>query len=272
MRRRGVLAGTAGSLMAGLAGCLSELGGPDDERRTETRTYDPAAGTVLRVSNRNGPVTVEGTDDDTVAVDITLEGPSSEALDAVSITESDSDGALGLETEHGDGDAASQVSVSLSIRCPADVPVGRLETTNGPIEATDVSGDPELESTNGDVTARNVTGTVSLTTTSGSITARTIGGVTGASTTNGSIDVDVPAVDGDVTIETANGSIDAALAPTLDVALSASTTNGSVGIEGVDLSGLEQSGTDVSGTLGDGTHALSVTTDNGSIDLRSLPE
>lgn len=271
MERRRALAGAAGCLLPWLSGCLSDVSPFGDEERTENRTYDVDEGTELRVSNRNGSITVEGTDGDAVAVDVALQGPSDEALEAVSVTATETDGELRLETEH-DGADADRVGVTLTVGCPADVPVAGLETTNGSIEATDVAGDPTLESTNGALTARNVDGTVSLSTSSGAITARSIGGLAGATTSNGSIAVDVPALEDDAAVETTNGSIDAALAPTLDAAVSATTTNGSVELEDLEFSDGEVSESRVSGTLGDGTHALSLETTNGSIDLRALAE
>lgn len=268
--RRDAVAGAAGGLLASLSGCLSGVSPVGDERETERRTYDVDAGTELRVRNRDGSITVEGSDGDAVELEVTRQGPTSDAVDAVSVTATESDGELRVETERADAEAAENVVVTLAIQCPPDVPVARLETTNGSIEATDVAGDPELESTNGRLTARRVDGTVSLTTSNAAITAREIGGLAGASTTNGAIDVDVPALDGDVAIETSSGAIDAALAPGLDVTLSATTSNGSVDVEGLDLSDATRSGSSVSGTLGDGTHALSLETERASITLRTL--
>lgn len=270
MNRRELFVGAACGVATGLTGCLSEFGVGSLESRTDARSYDPPSGTELTVRNRNGPVTVEGSDGDAVEVDITYEGPSASALDAVTVTGTESDDALSIETEYGDDDA-DRVRVALSIQCPERVSVGRLVTGNGAIEVTDVAGDPTLETSNGEIDARNVDGAVAMSASRGSLTARTIGELAGARTSNGSIDVDVPAVTDDASIETANGSIDAALAGSLDVTLTASTANGSVTVEELDLADGERTEGRVSGSLGDGTHSLSVETANGSIDLRQLP-
>lgn len=271
MNRRAIMAGFGGGLLGVLAGCISRTGIISDksERRTEHQTYEVGAGTNLRVHNRNGSVTVEGYDGDSVEVDITVRGSSKDALDAVSVTATQSDGELRLKTEYEDTSAVQKASVSLKIQCPSDVLVQRIQTINGAVEVTGVKGDPTLESESGSVTARNLDGIVSLTTTNGQITAREIGGISGARTSNGTIAIDVPAVTGDVEIRTNNGRIQAALASSLDATVSATTTNGSVDSD-LDLSSVQTSKTRISGVLGKGTHDLSFVTTNASIDLETL--
>jgi DUF4097 and DUF4098 domain-containing protein YvlB len=266
------MAGIGGGLLGILTGCISrtEIVSDKSEQRTAHQSHEVDTGTHLRVHNRNGSVTVGGHDGDSVEVDITVRGPSKDALDAVSVTASRSDGELRLKTEYEDTSAARETSVTMTVQCPTDVRVEQIETVNGAVEVTGVAGDPALESKNGSVTARNVDGTVSLRTTNGKITAREIGGVTGARTTNGSIAIDVPAIEEDVKIRTKNGRIEAALASSLDATVSATTTNGSVDIHHIDLSSVQTSKTRVSGVLGKGTHDLSFVTTNSSIDLRTL--
>jgi DUF4097 and DUF4098 domain-containing protein YvlB len=272
MNRRAVMAGIGGCLLGIFAGCVSRMESisSKDEKKTKHRTYNVGKGTHLWVDNRNGTVTVEGYDGDSVEVDIEIRGPSKEALNAVSVTASQSGGELRLKTEYEDTSAADKVSVSLTIQCPMNVPVQQIQTINGAVEVTGVAGDPTLKSENGSVTARNVDGMISLSTSSGKITAREIGAIAGAKTSNGSISIDVPAITKDVKIQTANGNIEAALAPSLDAAISATTINGSVDIHDLDLSSAQTAKTSVSGVLGKGTHDLSFTVTNGSIDLRTL--
>jgi DUF4097 and DUF4098 domain-containing protein YvlB len=266
------MVGVGGSLLGILAGCVSRMGSisDTDEKRTKHQTYNVAKGTQLWVDNRNGTVTVEGYDGDSVEVDIEIRGPSKEALNAVSVTASQNGDKLRLKTKYKDTSAADEVSVSLTIRCPMNVPVRQIQTTNGAVEVTGVVGDSTLKSENGSVTARKVDGMVSLSTNNGKITAREIGAIGGVKTSNGSISIDVPAIKKDVEIRTNNGSIEAALAPSLDAAISATTTNGSVDIHDLDLSSVQTAKTSVSGVLGKGTHDLSFGTSNSSIDLRTL--
>jgi DUF4097 and DUF4098 domain-containing protein YvlB len=264
--------GVGGGLLGILAGCVSRMESisSTDEKRTEHQTHNVGKVTYLWVDNRNGTVTVEGYDGDSVEVDIEIRGPSKEAVNAVSVTASQSGGELRLKTEYEDTSTADKVSVELTIQCPRGVLVEKIQTTNGAVEVTGVAGDPTLESENGNITARKVDGMVSLSTSNGKITAREIGAIGGATTSNGSISIDIPAIKKDVEIQTANGSIEAALAPSLDAAISATTTNGSVDIHDLDLSSVQTTETSVSGVFGKGTHDLSFTVTNGSIDLRTL--
>lgn len=276
MNRRTFLAGSVAGISAVLAGCTSRAGLQGEARRTDDVTAEVDPGTTLRVDNRNGPVIVEGHDGDAVEVAIEITAPSSDALDEVSVNVDETDDELRVETDYEDRTGFEWLfewdrpSVAFTIRCPDDVPVGRVRTRNGSVEVTDVGGDPEIRSSNGRVTAQNVDGTVSLSTSNGRVTARNVAGLAGASTSNGAIDVDVPSIDGSVTIETSNGAIDAAIASDLDATVSASTTNGSVDIHDLDLSSVGTGRTDVEGTLGEGTHDLSIETTNGSIGLRPL--
>jgi DUF4097 and DUF4098 domain-containing protein YvlB len=91
-------------------------------------------------------------------------------------------------------------------------------------------------------------------------------------TRNGSITADVPMIADDAELRTSNGSIDAALADGLDATISATTTNGSVAVNGLNLDSVEQSEAELSGRLGDGTYTLSLETTNGSVNLRTLSE
>lgn len=216
MDRRNFTLGFCGAVTGVLAGCLGGTSPSRNEERRGSRTYEASDGMELRVRNENGPVTIRTFDGDEIEVDIVVSGPSTEVLDAISVTDERTDGALLLKTEY--GSAAAEASAALTLRCPETVNTGSVRTSNA------------------------------------------------------SIGVDVPRIDGDTEIVTSNGSIDAALAGALDAAVTATTTNGSVKVTGLDFDSVEQSDTDLSGSLGDGTHTLSLETKNASIDLQALAE
>lgn len=252
IHRRALLAGAATGAAAALAGCTGILG--DEVTRSDSQTYEVSGDLPLDVRNRNGGVSVESHDADGVAVDVEMRGPSEEAIDAVSVRGERRSGAF-VVAVHGDESSEwwTSVSVSLSIRVPASMPVETVHTANGAVEAREVAGAGAFRTENGGVTVRGVEAFGS------------------AVTTNGNVNVDVPApLDGDATIRTENGSVDAALSPDLDAAVSASTTNGRVELHGLDLTDAEATDTDASGTLGDGTYVITVETTNGDVDLRSL--
>lgn len=216
MDRRAFTIGFSGAVAGVLAGCLGGTSPSGNEEREENRTYEAGSGIELRIRNENGPVTVRTFDGDGIEVDIVVSGPSTEALDAVSVTDERTDDTLLLKTEY--GSAAAEASASLTVRYPETVNTGSVRTSNA------------------------------------------------------SVEVDVPRIDGDTEIATSNGGIDAALARGLDAAVTATTTNGSVEVTGLDLDSVEQSDTNLSGSLGDGTYTLSLETKNASIDLQALSE
>ena len=270
MRRRALLTGASASLGAALAGCAS-FGGYLGERKTRTdeRRYGLDAGTRVQMRNRNGSVTVEGFDGDRLEVDAEVRGPSRASLDAVSLVENRGGDAFSLETVY-DGSGDQRASVELAVRVPGDLYVARAQTTNGDLYVTDVSGGGEFASQNGDVDVRNLAGNVDAQTTNGDITVENVEVFGGAITTQGNVDVDVPALVSDATVRTENGHVDAALASDLDAAVSATTTNGAVELDGLDLRDAETSRTSATGALGEGTFDLSLGTTNGDVTLRSL--
>ncbi|WP_276299909.1 DUF4097 family beta strand repeat-containing protein [Halorussus lipolyticus] len=272
MNRRVFFGGVGASVVGLLSGCTSSKLSFGSERRSDSLSYDVESGTRLAIRNRNGSVTVEGHDGDTVEVDVEISGNSSEAVQAVSIADTRTNGTLELETTYGDIGDQPEPSVEYTVQCPKAVQVGMVRTRNGSVEVTQVTGDAELRSENGSLTAEEVSGTVSLTTKSGTVTARAVDGLAGAKTLDGSIALDVPSIPGNTTVTTANGSIDAAVASSLDAEVFASTTSGTIELHDLELSSVDSSQTSIHGSLGDGNSKLTFETTNGSIDLRSLSD
>ncbi len=272
MDRRALLSSVGAGVVALGSGCVDGLPLTGTVSRSESHEYDVADGTHVGVDSRNGPVTVKGFDGDVIEAEFEVSGPSEEATDAVSLVETRESDVLLLRTDYGDPASEVDVSASLTLRIPDGARVGRIRTANGAVEVTGVAGDATLESRNASVTARDVDGAVSLQTTNGDVTARNIAELRGAETENASVSVDVPALSGATEIRTRNGGVDAALATDLDAELTATTTNGSVDVTGLDLAAREATEGEVSGTLGDGTHEIAVEAENGSIELTALSE
>lgn len=89
-------------------------------------------------------------------------------------------------------------------------------------------------------------------------------------TSNASIEIDIPRIDGDTEIVTANGTIVAELAPTLNADITATTTNGSIDVEGFDFTPNTEAGRRLNGSLGDGSNTLLLETANASITIQRL--
>ncbi|MFB6074698.1 MAG: DUF4097 family beta strand repeat-containing protein [Haloarculaceae archaeon] len=266
MDRRAYLAALGASAAGALAGCSVSLG--NRVTRSGTRTFDPPD--AIAVTTTNGGLTVTGADVDDVTVDYRITGPSRAAVDATSVVGARDGGRLSIELARGDAAGVQRTGAHLDVTCPGGTALVGADTSNGAIEVEGVAGDPVLSTSNGRIEARSIGGTVTADTSNGSITVRDVGALGGAATSNGGIDVDVPAVDGDVSVDTSNGNVSAALAPDLSVTVTASTTNGSVDVSGLQFSSVSTGNERFAGTLGAGEHALSFGTSNGSIELEAL--
>lgn len=214
MNRRTFTAAAGGVVAGSLAGCLSNIREVGGARRERRRTFPVAEGMDLRLRNKNGPVTVDAFSGEQLEADIIVRGPTTGAVDAISISDELRDDTLSLETEYGIDDAES--SVEIAIRYPRTMRIGQVETTNA------------------------------------------------------SVHVDIARMTAETTIRTTNGSLEAALDPSLGTRVRASTTNASIRVGRVDLVDVRRGESELVGTLGDGTKTLMLETANASIQIQSL--
>jgi hypothetical protein len=247
---------------------------------TETLRFDrPDA---LVVDGENGDVTVQSAERDDVAVEVTRRAESQADIERIGVESSgggDSPLRLAVVRED-DIDGA----VDLAITVPEDLPVERVvtvngqidaegvtvaavETTNGSVTVTDATGDLRVETTNGSVTVERVDGFVDASTTNGSVTVRDAAGVDGIETKAGSIDAEVAAIRADTTIQSRVGSVEILAAAGLDADVSLKTNLGSIAapVFDTDASGVGKVTT--GGTVGDGGDRLRVETRAGKIEF-----
>jgi DUF4097 and DUF4098 domain-containing protein YvlB len=127
-----------------------------------------------------------------------------------------------------------------------------LETTNGPIEVTGVSGTLKAETTNGHIQLERCAGNVD------------------ASTTNGGVRAELLTVDRSRTnrLETTNGKIVLTVPPSLAAEIDASTTNGSINSE-LPVTTHSIGHHSLRGTINGGGASLRLRTTNGSIEIVS---
>ena len=267
MRRRDYLAtALAGVALPALAGCIDDL-----EIDSETLTVDGlVAGSGLRIANRNGDVTVDGTDRDDSTLQLTKRTRRGVDLERVSVAISTSGGIVELEPDLPAGVGPGEVTLDLHLTVPATVEVGRIQTRNGTVQVQGTAGNPRLLSVNGDVEARTVDGIVAARTTNGDVTVRDCPGIGDLRNTNGDVGADVLAVHDDVQVRTVNGEIGLALGPEVDCDLDVRVTNGEVDASGLDLRARSVGDGFLEGTLGDGGPLLAVETINGDVSLEPL--
>jgi hypothetical protein len=265
-RRRLLAVGATAA--AGLAGCVG-FAGPD-VTESSSRTFD-APGGVVSVENRNGDVAVEPHDGegDGVAVEIRKRGRSQAAVDAVSVEGANEEGDLVVRTVY--DDRLRNVSVDLSVRVPEGTAVGSVETGNGDAVVRSVTGDVRAVTSNGDARAIDVDGYVTVRSSNGDAEARGTTGLAGARSANGDVGVEVYDLRGATDATSANGDVEAGVAPDLDATVFATAGNGDLDVE-VELDDASVSARQARGRLGDGGPLLTLTSANGDVRLYELAD
>lgn len=278
--RRRLLRAGGGLAAVGLAGCVIST-----EPYTETvdRTFDPGDAEALAVRTDSGDVTVTAAAGDTITGTIRKESRSGEdALADVTVEGQVEDGTLVISPQR--SSRRSNVTVSLDIAVPADLPVVEASSENGDVRADGVAGDGTYRSSNGVVEVEDVDGFVTVESTNGDVSASAIAGLDEARTSNGDVTVDVPALRDDVTCRSSNGDVTAAVSGSLRAAVLLRTSNGDAQVSDVAVTvdsstdrriegRLDGGGTGNDGDGNGGTeHALELRSTNGDVTLRRLDE
>lgn len=189
------------------------------------RTLAFKAGERLLVDNENGSVTVGSWDRDEVRIEATKYADGSrdsarEVLAAIEIQVTRSPGVVEVRTITprrsggsfwswiGGNDGNRGVTYRITVPRSANLDI---ETINGRVNVSRVSGEMNLESTNGRIEVRDGAGRVNASTTNGRIYAELRSVAPGGmrfSTTNGGVEVSLPdTVAADLDVSTTNGSI-----------------------------------------------------------------
>jgi len=224
----------------------------------ETFTYTLDKGGRFSISNVNGSITVTGGEGNKVEILAIKKADDQEDLDNIEIEISHSSSEIEVETELGESTGwfsrhSKSGKVTYEVIVPSETVLDAVETVNGNVNISGVSGKVVAESVNGDLDISGLESDVSL------------------STVNGGIHAEFNKCEGQqrVKAETVNGRVTITLPEDADVRISADTLNG--GINGRDF-GLETDkgfvGSDLNGSIGNGSARLNVDTVNGSIKIR----
>jgi len=223
----------------------------------ETFSFNLEDGGRFSISNVNGSITVTGGKGDSVEIIATKKAKNQKDLDRIEIEVSHSVSEIEIETELGDSDkwySNTTGQVKYEIIVPGGTMLDSVETVNGDVTISGVSGMVVAESVNGDLDVTDLADDVSL------------------STVNGSVNAAFAMCEGEQSVktETVNGRVTITLPENSDVEISADTLNGS--INGRDF-GLDTDkgfvGSDLNGKIGGGSARLNIDTVNGSIKIRS---
>lgn len=224
----------------------------------ETFSYKLDDGGRFSLSNVNGSVVVTGGDGDSVEIIATKKADNQEDLDKIEIEISHSADEIVVETELGESNrwfshGNNSGSVKYEVIVPVSTHLDSVETVNGSVNISGVSGKVVAESVNGDLEVSDLAGDVGL------------------STVNGSIEAEFTRLEDQqrVNMETVNGRVSIDLPENANADISADTLNG--GINASDF-GLETEkgfvGSDLNGKIGNGGARLNIDTVNGSIKIR----
>lgn len=224
----------------------------------ETFSFTLSEGGRFSISNVNGSVTVTGGAGDNVEIIATKKADNQKDLDAIEIKIKNAADEIVVETELGESNrwfshGNNSGSVKYEVIVPVSTRLDSVETVNGGVSISGVSGKVVAESVNGDLEIGDLQGDVDL------------------STVNGSIEAGFYMLGEQqrVKIETVNGRVTVNLPADADVEISADTLNG--GISASDF-GLETDkgfiGSDLNGKIGGGSARLNIDTVNGAIKIR----
>jgi len=224
----------------------------------ETFSFKLDDGGRFSLSNVNGSVVVTGGGGDSVEIIAIKKGDSQKDLDKIKIEISHSADEIVVETELGESNhwysrGSNSGSVKYEVIVPVATRLESVETVNGNVNISGVSGKVVAESVNGDLEISDLAGDVGL------------------STVNGSIEAGFSRLEDEqrVKVETVNGRVTIYLPENADVDINADTLNG--GINAKDF-GLETDkgfvGSDLNGKIGEGGARLNIDTVNGSIKIR----
>lgn len=225
----------------------------------ETFTYPLDEGGRFSISNVNGSISVTGGNGNQVEIIAIKKADNQKELDKIEIEVSHSATEIRVKTELGSSHGrfshgSSSGEVKYEVIVPEGTMLDSVETVNGDVTISGVSGDVDAESVNGKLTISGLAGDVSL------------------STVNGSVEAGFVRLEGQQTVkaETVNGRVTISLPSNADVKISADSLNGSINAQDF---GLETEkgfiGSDLSGNIGSGSARLNIDTVNGSIKIRS---
>lgn len=225
----------------------------------ETFTFTLDSGGRFSLSNVNGSVTVTGTQGNQVEIIATKKADNRDDLENIEIEISDSSDEIVVETEIGKssrwfsfGSGSGEVRYEVTV--PSNVVLDSIDTVNGDVNISGVTGKVIAESVNGDVDVLDLADDAIL------------------STVNGSIDAGCKKLEGrqNVKAETVNGRVTITLPSDADVKVSADTLNGSINARDFNLETDKGFvGSDLNGEIGDGSARLNIDTVNGSVKIRS---
>ncbi|NNE04180.1 MAG: hypothetical protein HKO64_05130 [Xanthomonadales bacterium] len=238
---------------------LGSSGAWADVTEELTYTYGLDHGGRISLENINGKVTVIGGSGTEVEIVAVKKAGTQEYLDKIEILIDHSGDALRIETDHPDRSifnwsSNSSGSVTYTLRVPENANLESIESVNGDVHISGVSGIVKASTVNGRIEASDLRSDAKI------------------ETVNGSVEATFASFDGNqkADCETVNGRMVVNLPSGSNARVKAETING--GIDGSDF-GLKTNkgfvGRDLDGSIGNGAGRLDLSTVNGAIKIKS---
>jgi DUF4097 and DUF4098 domain-containing protein YvlB len=286
------LVSLAALLLMPKLGCIAVNvggGGCSAAKFKTTRSLTAPAAPSVAVQARNGQISLRRGDVPQTQITAHLAATTQARLDGTQVlTETRPDGTLAISVAWPGGAPQNNESASFDVTLPALTGAvsattsngairlanlsgpAKLQTSNGPIAVDDHAGPVDARTSNGRVTLARVTGDAEAHTSNGPIDIKDVTGRATAHTSNGRVTLSLaPTSPGPIDVRTSNGSADVTLPPTYSGQLALSTSNGSVNYPTAPSVHDLKSGRNFANfAVGDSTDLSTVTTSNGSVDVR----
>jgi hypothetical protein len=247
-------------LSLALTALMASTGALADVTQEERFEFPLDAGGRINLENINGDVRITGGTGDIVEIVAKKKAKTQEYLDGMEILIDATDEAIFIETDHPDSEGwlnwgnSGGGSVTFVLNVPADVVLDTIETVNGDVVISGISGDVNAETVNGNVEVSDLSANAGL------------------ETVNGNLDAVFLHFRGDqkAEISTVNGKASVSLPADAGFSVEAETINGSINADDFGLE-VEKGfvGRNCEGEVGDGSASLALETVNGSIRIRN---
>ena len=127
-----------------------------------------------------------------------------------------------------------------------------------------------MVSSNGNIDANQVSGSVDANTSNGSITIKKTDSIKQVHTSNGNINIELNNLDEDVMLKTSNGGIYIVCGPKLNAEINANTSNSRIAMKDIELKTKYLNDNSLNGTIGKGGARIDAYTSNGKIEISSM--
>ena len=218
------------------------------------KSYPIDADGRVSLNNVNGAVHISAWDRNEVQVEAIKRAYTKEALGEANIVIDSATSSISIRTKYPESKHhKDSASVEYTLKVPRRARLFAVETVNGSVEVSGVTGDVKISSVNGPVTAQNLAGEARL------------------STVNGTVNASFDKVEGapSISLHTVNGSISLAIPDKSNAEFNASTVHGGISSDFGVPAYRHRIGGSVSGRIGSGGAHIKLSSVNGGIHIMS---